>query len=194
MNKSKLRFLGYMHRGPRYLTTTSRIIHEPNDLLGLKLRVPELPVYIKSWKAFGANPTPIPYSDIFMALKQGVVDGQENPLEVIYTSHLYETQHYIMRTRHLIGFYIIVVGEKFYEKFSNKEQVAIQDAVDEAISYQNSIVNKYEQFYIEKLENYGVKFIDVDRKSFEYIAKKKLPVEFKDVWAPQIFERITQVK
>ncbi|RMG80477.1 MAG: TRAP transporter substrate-binding protein, partial [Bacteroidetes bacterium] len=82
--------LANWYRGPRYLTTTDRPVKSPEDLAGLKLRVPELPVYIKSWKLFGANATPIPYPDMFMALKLGVVEGQENPLEVIYTSHLYE--------------------------------------------------------------------------------------------------------
>jgi TRAP-type C4-dicarboxylate transport system substrate-binding protein len=88
-----IHFISYWFRGPRYLTTTNRIVRSPEDLEGLKLRVPELPTYIKSWKVFGANPTPIGYSDMFMALKQGVVDGQENPLEVIYPSHLYEAYY-----------------------------------------------------------------------------------------------------
>ena len=75
-------------RGPRYLTTTSRKVQSLDDLKGLKLRVPELEIYMKSWQAFGANVTPIPFADIFMALKLGVVEGQETPLETTYATHL----------------------------------------------------------------------------------------------------------
>ena len=101
----------------------------PSDLEGLKLRVPALPVYIKSWKIFGANPTPLDYSDIFIALKQGVVEGQENPLEVIYSSHLYEVQKYVMNTKHLLSFYVLVIGDAFYEKYTPQEQEILLSAI-----------------------------------------------------------------
>lgn len=193
-DKCGLRFLAYLHRGSRYLTTTNREIRTPEDLQGLKMRVPELPVYIKSWKIFGANPTPVTYSDMFMALKQGVVDGQENPLEVIYTSHLYETQSYVMNTRHLVGFYVVAVSDRFYKKYSQKHREIIQKAVLEAANYQNGLVQMYEQDYREKLEEHGVTFIDVDREAFEKLAKEKLPREFKDSWKPGVFQRIVDVR
>ncbi|MEN8231033.1 MAG: TRAP transporter substrate-binding protein [Bacteroidota bacterium] len=193
-DKCKLRFLAYLHRGSRYLTTTNSEIRTPEDLKGLKMRVPELPVYIKSWEIFGANPTPITYSDMFMALKQGVVDGQENPLEVVYTSHLYETQSYVMNTRHLVGFYAVAVADRFYKKYSLEHQKIIIKAVLEAAEYQNGLVQMYEQEYREKLEEHGVTFIDVDREAFEKLAKEKLPREFKDSWEPGVFERIVDVR
>lgn len=192
--KRKIHFLAFFHRGPRYLTTTNKIIKKPEDLTGLKLRVPELPIYIKSWKAFGANPTPLAYSDMFMALKQGVIDGQENPLEVIYTSHLYETQKYIMETEHLISFYVACVGDYFYEKFDKKEQKLIIDAINEAAQYQNDLVWKYETEFREKLISYGVQFVEVDKDAFENMAIETLPNLFKSEWAPEIYERIKAVK
>src|SRR5690606_17364582 len=127
-------------RGPRYLTTTDRPIHRPEDLNGLKLRVPALPVYIKSWNIFGANTTPVNYSDMFIALKQGVVEGQENPLEVIYTSHLYEVQRYIMETEHLLSFYVMVVGDAFYQKFNAADQKLIVEASHQSAEYHNGLV------------------------------------------------------
>jgi len=188
--KSGIHFLAYLHRGSRYLTTTNTEVRSPDDLKGLKMRVPELPVYIKSWEIFGANPTPIAFSDMFMALKQGVADGQENPLEVIYTSHLYETQAYVMNTRHLVGFYEVAVGDRFYKKFSSEDQAIIMRAIQEAAEYQNKLVDEYEDFYRSKLEESGVRFIDVDRAAFEKLAKEKLPVEFRDTWELDVFERI----
>ncbi|MCG6190779.1 TRAP transporter substrate-binding protein [Maribellus maritimus] len=190
----KIHFLAFLHRGPRYLTTTNKIIKTPDDLNGLKLRVPELPIYIKSWKTFGANPTPLAYSDMFMALKQGVVEGQENPLEVIYTSHLYETQKYIMKTEHLISFYTACIGDYFLKKFDKNEQKIIIESIKEAAKYQNDMVKKYEEKFTDELKAAGVDFIDVDRNAFEKLAVQKLPELFKDTWAPNIYQRIRDVK
>jgi TRAP-type transport system periplasmic protein len=190
----KIHFLAFLHRGPRYLTTTNKIIRKPEDLKGLKLRVPELPIYIKSWRVFGANPTPLAYSDMFMALKQGVVEGQENPLEVIYTSHLYETQKYVMETDHLVSFYVASIGDYFYEKFNDNEQKIIIQAIKDAAQYQNDLVKKYETEFRDKLISYGIQFVEVDRDAFENMAIETLPDLFKDRWAPNIYERIKAVK
>lgn len=188
--KRKIHFLAFLRRGPRYLTTSNKIIKTPDDLAGLKLRVPELPIYIKSWKVFGANPTPLAYSDMFMALKQGVVDGQENPLEVIYTSHLYETQKYIMKTDHLVSFYLTCIGDYFYQKFDDLEQAIIVESLNEVVRFQNDLVETYEENFIRELKTYGVEFIEVDKNTFEELAIQKLPELFKDTWVPGIYQRI----
>ena len=193
-SKRKIYFPAFFHRGPRYLTTTNKKVISPSDLKGLKLRVPELPVYIKSWKIFGANPTPLAYSDMFMALKQGVVDGQENPLETIYTSHLHETQKYAMKTEHLISFYIATIGDYFFEKFNVDEQKILQDAISEAADFQNSLMKKYEEEYIKELTKAGVEFIEVDKEAFEKLALEKLPGIFQDKWLPGIYQRIREIK
>jgi len=192
-SRRKIRVLSYLHRGPRYLTTTTKKVQNLSDLQGLKLRVPELPTYIKSWGAFGANPTPLAYTDMFMALKQGVVEGQENPLEVIYTSHLYETQQYIMETKHLLGFYMVAVGEAFSDKFTEAEQHIILQAVQEATSFNNEMVQQYELELRSELEKHGVEFIPVDKSEFENIAKQKLPLVFKEDWAENIYKRISSI-
>ena len=185
--------ISYWLRGPRYLTTTSRKIQTPADLKGLKLRVPELPTYIRSWKVFGANPSPLPYSDMFMALKQGVVDGQENPLEVIYTSHLYEAQKYIMETRHLLGVYVVIVGDSFYEKYSKENREIIEEAVKIAEEFQNNLMEEYEVKYRHEMEEAGVEFVEVDRLAFEDLAIKVIPPYFGEIWAPRLFERMRAV-
>lgn len=189
-----LHFIDFFHRGPRYLTTTNRIIRSDRDLTGLKLRVPELPVYIKSWELFGANPTPLDYSDMFIALKQGVVEGQENPLEVIYSSHLYEVQKYIMNTKHLLSFYVLVIGDGFYTKYTSQEQEIMLSCAHEASVYHNQLVEEYEAKYKEALLESGVEFIDVERTQFETLAKNKLPKEFKEDWKENIYKRITETR
>ena len=193
--KRKIHILSFFFRGPRYMTTTNRIVRTPDDMRGLKLRVPEHPVYIKSWRIFGANPTPLAFSDMFMALKQGVVNGQENPLEVVYSSHLYETQKYVIKTDHLLSCYFASVGDYFYKKFDEKEQKLLKDAIIEASHYQNELMMQYEDEYIKKLIEAGIEFIDdVDREAFEDLALEKLPTIFKNVWSPNIYQRIRNVK
>ena len=192
--KRGIHFLAHFHRGPRYLTTTAKKIHAPRDLKGLKLRVPELPVYIQSWAMFGANPTPVAYNDMFMALKQGVVEGQENPLEVIYTSHLHEVQNFVMETRHLLGFYTVAVGDHFFQKYSRQEERILTEAITEAAAYQNGLLADYEKEYRNKLAESGVEFVDVDRDAFEQLALQTLPPAFENEWAPGIFETIRNVQ
>jgi TRAP-type C4-dicarboxylate transport system substrate-binding protein len=130
---------------------------------------------------------------MFMALKQGVVDGQENPLEVIYTSHIYETQKYIMETKHLLSFYIVEVGDQFFTKFSKKNQEIIIDAVHQAATYQNNLMQEYEQKYREEIIASGAEFIEVDRKAFEELAIEEIPPYFEKKWAPNLFERIVSL-
>jgi len=191
--KRKIHFLTYFRRGPRYLTTTNRIITQPSDLKGLKLRVPELPVYIESWKKFGANPTPIAYSDMFMALKQGVVDGQENPLEAICTSHLYETQKYLMDTKHLLSYYIVAVGEHFYTKYSPQDQDIIKKAIKEAAIFQDKLMDEYEERYKETLAKNNVEIIPVNRKAFEKIAFEEIAPVLSRHLEPNIIQRISEI-
>lgn len=189
-----LHFIDFFHRGPRYLSTTRVKVTNPKELQGLKLRVPSLPVYIQSWSIFGANPTPLDYSDMFIGLKQGVVEGQENPLEVIYTSHLYEVQDYIMETKHLLSFYVLVVGDPFFSRFNEIEQKILLEAGSEAASFHNLKVQEYEQFYREKLIEKGVEFVKVDQEAFIQLAKTKLPNQFIEIWEPGIFTRIINTK
>lgn len=189
-----LYFVDFFHRGPRYLTTTNTIIRTPLDLKGLKLRVPELPVYIRSWKIFGANPTPLDYSDMFIALKQGVVEGQENPLEVICSSHLYEVQKYIMDTKHLLSFYLLVIGDEFYEKYTEQEQEILLRSAHEAAAYHNKLIEEYELKYRQILLESGVEFIEVERDKFETLAMDNLPPEFKNVWKKDLYKQITETR
>lgn len=187
-------YLGYLLRGPRYLTTTDRKIQDPTDLSGLKLRVPELEIYIKAWEAFGANPTPLAFSDMFMALRQGVVEGQENPLEVIYTNNFQEVQKYVMNTQHLLSFYLLVVGDNYYEKFNDAERKIIEEIIDESVRYHDELLESYEDKYKRDLVDAGVEFIDVDREAFENIAKVKLPQAFGHKWKEGLFEEILETK
>jgi tripartite ATP-independent transporter DctP family solute receptor len=180
--RAKVRMHDIWFRGPRYLTTTIRKVHHPNDLEGLKLRVPELEVYMKSWRAFGANTTPLPFSDMFMALKLGVAEGQENPLATIYGNNLHEVQKYIMETRHLIGFFIFFTGDSWENRFTPEERALLTEARREANRWHNQRLEESEQEFRRKLIEAGVEFVEVDRDAFRDIAKSKIPPLFEETW------------
>jgi tripartite ATP-independent transporter DctP family solute receptor len=190
--RAGLEMLHLWYRGPRYLTTTSKKIHSPEDLRGLKLRVPELEVYIKSWQIFGANTTPLPFTDMFMALKLGVVEGQENPLATIYGNNLHEVQKYIMETHHLIGFYVFCTGPYLDERFTEQEREIILEAAEYATDWHNREVERSEAEYRKMLIEAGVEFVPVDREAFLSLAKEKIPGQFDETWKPGLYRRILE--
>lgn len=194
LDKAGVRLLRPWYRGPRYLTTTSRIVRTPDDLEGLKLRVPELEVYIKSWQAFGANVTPLPFTDMFMALKLGVVEGQENPLAVIYGNHLDEVQKYVMETRHLLGFYVPVIGPTFERRFTEDERATVMAALDYATDWHNRQLEEAEVDYRTKIEAAGCQFVPVDREAFRELAKEKIPLLFEKSWKPGLYRRVSEAR
>ncbi len=194
LKQKGLRVLAWWHRGPRYLTTTDRKVTKPADLAGLKLRVPELPTYIEAWRILGTNPTPITYSEIFMGLKQGIVEGQENPLEVIYTSSFHEVQKYAMKTEHLLGVYMMMVNEAMFRGLSAEHRKAIADAAVEEGKREHELMVKYDEEFVAKLKAKGMTFVDVDREAFRRAVVGELPKRFKGQWAPNFFERIVKTK
>ena len=189
--RAGIRLLRPWFRGPRYLTTTSRKVLSPGDLKGLKLRVPELEVFIKSWQTFGANVTPIPFTDMFMALKLGVVDGQENPLATVYANHLHEVQKYIMETRHLISFYLPAIGERFTRRLDAQEQALVMRAFDAATEWHNQEVERAEATYRQEIEKAGVEFVPLDVEPFRKLARERIPGQFASVWKRGLYEQIS---
>lgn len=192
--RTNAEILELWYRGPRYLTSSSKIIRKPDDLSGFKLRVPEFHIYLKSWQMFGANVTPIPITDLFMALKLGVVDGQENPLATIYGNSLHEVQRYIMKTEHLLGIFYVCVGTRFRERFTEKEQRIILDALAEATAWHNAEMLAAEDEYQTKLRDAGVEFIDVDRAAFQKLAAEKIPSLFEKRYDSDIYRKIVEIK
>lgn len=188
-----LRILDFWHRGPRYLTA-NKAVRTPDDLAGLKLRVPELPTYIQAWRALGANVTPVTYSEIFLALKQGVVQGQENPLEAVHTSSLFEVQRYIMETQHLLGVYILMMSDARWSRLSEEHRTLLSEAIAEAGAFERERMLAYEQTYREDLAKKGMQFIEVDDAAFRQRVLATVPQHFQSEWAPNLFQRIQQVE
>lgn len=188
-----LRLIDFWFRGPRYLTANKEI-KTLADLKGLKIRVPESEITLETWKTLGANPTPIAFNELYMALKQGVVQAQENPLELIYTTSFYDVQKYVMNTQHAYSTYFLLINDKLMSSMPADIQKAIQEAGVEAGTFETDLMLKSEDDFKKKLEEKGVKFIDLDMKPFKDLINSELPKKFKDKYNMDIYEKIKNMK
>ena len=153
--------LGYWDLGFRNVTNSRRAIAKPEDLDGLKLRVIPNPVFIDTFKAFKANPVPMPFAELYGALESKAVDGQENPFAVILSNKFFEVQKFVSATNHVYATNIILVSKRFWDKLSPAEQKIMQDAANESRSYQREVSRAAAQKAVAELQAKGMQFNEV---------------------------------
>eukprot|EP01035_Chromulina_nebulosa_P002932 gene2932-4000_t len=128
--------LGYWELGFRNLTNSKRPITKLEDLEGLKLRVIPNPINVDWVKALGANPTPLPFPEVYAALEQKAIDGQENPITVINANKFYEVQKYLTVTNHVYSPWIVLVSKKYWDGLSKAEQKVLLDAAKKSRDFE----------------------------------------------------------
>ena len=160
----------YVLRLPRNLTS-NRPIKTPADLNKLIVRIPNVPLFVKAWESLGAKPTPMALNEVFTSLQQGTIEGQENPIDLIYTSGFYEVQKYINLTEHVYSWLYIVVGKKQLESLTPEMREKVFEASKIAQEYGIEEFNKMQTKYTELLKEKGMTFIEVDKKAFEDLVK-----------------------
>ena len=151
-----IRILAYWENGFRQVTNNVRPINKPEDLKGIKIRTPEIPVSISIFKALGANPTPMPFGELYMALQQKTVDGQENPLTNIYASKFYEVQKYLSLIKHQYSPLPLAISEEFWKTLPGEYQQIIQEAANEARDYHRSLAKQDDEQLVNELKNKGM--------------------------------------
>ena len=163
-----MKLLAYYENGVRHMTNSKHPIRKPEDMKGLKIRVMEQPIYIEMMKALGANPTPMAFGELFTALQQGVVDGQENPAAHIYTARFFEVQKYISLTGHTYSAEPMLVSLTAWNKLPKDLQDKVQEAANESRDWQRDLCRQLEEGYWKKIQESGKSEInrDVDMKAF----------------------------
>lgn len=161
-----LKVLAFWDNGIRQTSNNVRPIMAPKDLSGLKIRTPPDPITLEIFTALGSNPTPMAFSELYVALQQGVVDGQENPLMNIDSSKLYEVQKYISMTGHKYESTPLLMSKTVWDGLSSEDQTAIQEAAKEASVYNRELSQKADAELRPKLEAAGVQFNEVDKAPF----------------------------
>jgi TRAP-type transport system periplasmic protein len=162
-----LKLLGYMENGIRHLTNNVRPVKTPADMKGLKIRVMNNKVYIEMMKSLGASPTPMSFAELFSALQQGTIDGQENPSAHIYTKRFYEVQKYASLTGHAYAPEPVLISMSTWSKLTVKQRALIQEAATESIAWQRALSTKEDEEFWDKIKATGkIQVIEVDRKPF----------------------------
>lgn len=150
--------LGYWDLGFRNVTNSKRPIAKAEDLEGLKLRVIPNPVFLESFKAFKANPVPMPFAELYGALEAKAVDGQENPFAVILSNKFFEVNKFVSATNHVYAANIVLVSKRFWDKLSPAEQKAMHEAADEARGYQRQVSRAAAQKAVGELQAKGMQY------------------------------------
>lgn len=145
-------------------------IRTPDDFKGRKIRVMPAPIIREQFKALGASPVPIDFHELYNALQQGVVDGQENPLTTIVTMKFYEVQKYMTLSSHAFIAYVFVASKNFYDSLPEKHQKLIRETAKKAGIYQRNLVVERENGFLETIKKAGVTVIELkpqDRQAFQ---------------------------
>ena len=185
MTKAKLIPLAYFARGPRNLTS-NKPIRTVDDVKGLKMRVPNVAVYLQFWRGINAQPMPMAFVDIFNALQSGEIEAQENPLALIKSARLFEVQKYVNRTEHVRSWIYLTIGEKSFNRLSTEQQAALREAARRAQVYERKRMLADEQKLEAELKSKGMIFIDTDQSGFARKAKESVLAAAKDELKPLI--------
>lgn len=153
---NNLRVIGHFENGMRHTTTKDKPIESIEDFKGLKIRTPEMKILMDIFKSLGASPTPMAFGELYMALQQGTVDGQENPITNINASKFYEVQKYLSLTGHSYSSTDIAISNQFWTSLSDEQQQIIQESIDEAVKFQRNLVVEKEADYLEELKSHGM--------------------------------------
>jgi tripartite ATP-independent transporter DctP family solute receptor len=177
-----LRMLAVTYYGKRHLTTGSKEVKTAADMAGFKLRVPPVDTFRAMAEAWGAKATPINFNELYLALSQGAVDGQENPLPTIATAKLNEVQKYLVLTGHIITPRLIIANEAALKALDPADRAIIDEAIAEGAKWQDAELSKQEGTLIDTLKTAGMTVIEPDVESFRKPVLEQVPPKFEEKW------------
>jgi len=168
-DKTKHKVVALTYYGER-MVTANKEIKKPEDMKGMKLRVPPAPLYLMLTKSVGANATPIAFAEVYLALQQKTVDGQENPLPTIMAKKFYEVQSHVMLTGHITESLITIVGSHVWTKLTDAEKKVFEEVLTQAAAKASDTIREAEQKIADELRKLGKTVVTVDREAFRQAA------------------------
>ncbi|WP_038363578.1 sialic acid TRAP transporter substrate-binding protein SiaP [Bosea sp. UNC402CLCol] len=190
VEKRGMRMIGVNYYGVRHLTSGKKPINSVEDMKGFKLRVPEVDTFRAMAEAWGARPTPLNFSELYLALSQGAVDGQENPLPTIASAKLAEVQKYLVLTAHIITPRLVIVNEAAWQKIPQADRAVIVAAVDKAAAWQDNEILEQEKSLAESLGKQGMTVTTPDNEAFRKPVLATVPAKFESKWGKGLWDRI----
>lgn len=180
--------LGLWENGFRMITNNVRPVRRPEDLKGIKIRTPKDPERVKLFAAFGANPTSMSFGEVFSALKQGVIDGQENPLSQIVPARFHEVQRYLSLSRHVYSPAYPLMSRSYFEALDAEMQTAIREVAREVGRFHRELGEREDERLRKMLEE-QVEITEIDRAAFA-AAAEPLYHEFNETFGPELVEQV----
>ena len=168
-DKTRHKIAALTYYGQRHVTANRRI-SKPEDMQGMKLRVPPAPLFLMFTKSVGADATPIAFSDVYTALQQGLVDGQENPLPTIMAKKFYEVQSHIVLTGHITESMVTVIGSHVWNKLTPDDQKVFADTMKEAAAKATESIEASERILAGAFRKLGMTVVEPDREAFRKAA------------------------
>lgn len=169
LNRAGLNITGLAlwEQGFRYLTNSKRPIRSPADVRGLKIRVQENPIHVDSFNALGASATPMAWGEVYTALQQGVIDGQENPIPVLTSHKIYEVQRYLAMTGHFYAPAIIIMNTRRYQSLSPDDRRVLVEVAREVSRWERELARKMEAEQVDELIARGMQVTYPDKSAFQ---------------------------
>lgn len=169
-------------------TSSQEKIETPADMEGMKIRVANAPLWKIFPTAVGANPTPISFAEVYLALQQGVVEGQENPITIIESNKFYEVQNFVARTSHITSSVVSVFGGPLWSRLSDEEKALFTEITREASAmFSDKIVAREEELFDKFRAGDDVEIVDVDRAPFAELVIPAVKAE----WGEELVDRVT---
>ncbi|PJK17087.1 C4-dicarboxylate ABC transporter substrate-binding protein [Chryseomicrobium excrementi] len=182
--------LGYGQNGFRQLTNSVREVKSPDDIEGLKLRIPGIQMYTDLYRELGTDPVTMTFSEVFTALQQGTIDGQENPIDVIYSSKLNEVQDYITMWNYSYDPLVLGMNKELYESMSDEDKELFDRLGKEAAEYQVELAREKEAGQIEELKAAGMQFYEPTEEELAAFKEQVQPLydKYTDIWGADLLE------
>jgi TRAP-type transport system periplasmic protein len=189
-----IKALAWGENGFRHMTNSKRSVSTPEDLRGLKMRTMENPVHVQAYKGFGIVPTPMAFSEVFTALQQGTVDGQENPLSVITSAKFEQVQKYLTLTGHVYSPGLFLMNKAAFDKLSAADKTAFLEAAKEGVKANRMRVDSDERIAVADLRAKGMTVVDqVDKARFQSVLTP-VYAEFEKQFGKANLDRIRNYK
>ncbi len=185
-----MRLAAITYYGKRHLTTGSKAVRTPADMVGFKLRVPPVDVFRAMAEAWGAQATPVNFNELYLALNQGAVDGQENPLPTIQSGKFFEVQKFLVLTEHIITPRMVIVNEGFWRGLRPADRDILETAIANGAKWQDTELLAQEATLVATLRAAGMTVIEPDLKLFRDPVLARVPAQFAERWGRDTFESL----
>lgn len=185
IDKAGVRPLAYFARGARNLTS-NRPITSPDELSGIKIRVPNVPLFLETWKSLGASPTPMAFGEVFTALQNGTIEAQENPLALIKAANFNEVQSHVNLTEHVRSWIYVTISEMTWDRLTEADQAALTEAAARMQAYERELFLADESALVDELKGKGMTFVEVDQAAFAARAKDAVLAGVSDEVRPDV--------